>query len=294
MKFVITGANGHIGKRLIRSLIDRGETDIVALVRSDRAARTLRDEGFDIDVQVVNYADAAGIRAAVGRCDVVFHLIGIIKESKANPFELAHEAACQALRDADLGASTIINLGIVGSDANSPNACLRSRARAESILMTGPSRVICLRVPMVLGEGDYASFALGRNARKSVALTYRAGSMEQPVDCQDVITALLSAAETPLESGVLELAGPESLSRSALIERAGQLLGHQPKVISLPLWLGLVLAAALEKFSSNPPVTRAMLGVLDHDDRVDSREACMALGMSLTPLDETLKRVLIS
>ena len=68
MKFVITGANGHIGKRLIRSLFDRGEKDIVALVRSDAAARTLRDEGFDVDVQVVNYADAAGIRAAVGRC----------------------------------------------------------------------------------------------------------------------------------------------------------------------------------------------------------------------------------
>ena len=34
----------------------------------------------------------------------------------------------------------------------------------------------------------------------------------------------------------------------------------------------------------------AMLDVLQHDDQVDAREALSQLGLSLTPLDETLKR----
>ena len=34
-----------------------------------------------------------------------------------------------------------------------------------------------------------------------------------------------------------------------------------------------------------------MLGVLEHDDRVDPRPACEALGIQLTPLDDTLRRV---
>ena len=55
MKVVITGANGNIGKRLMRALIDRGDHDILALVRSDRAAETLIDAGFDVDIQIVNY-----------------------------------------------------------------------------------------------------------------------------------------------------------------------------------------------------------------------------------------------
>ena len=33
-----------------------------------------------------------------------------------------------------------------------------------------------------------------------------------------------------------------------------------------------------------------MLEVLEHDDRVDPGPACRALGLTLTPLDETLRR----
>jgi hypothetical protein len=36
-----------------------------------------------------------------------------------------------------------------------------------------------------------------------------------------------------------------------------------------------------------------MLGVLDHDDRVDPAPACDRLGITLTPLDEALRRCLL-
>ncbi|MGB2331351.1 MAG: hypothetical protein ACPH3H_11675, partial [Pseudomonadales bacterium] len=61
-------------------------------------------------------------------------------------------------------------------------------------------------------------------------------------------------------------------------------------VISIPLGLGLLMALALETALSNPPVTRDMLGVLDHDDQTDSDTAKL-LGIALTPLDEMLARV---
>jgi len=292
MRVAITGANGNFGMRLIRNLIDEGEKDIVALVRSELAAQRITDEGLDVDIRVVNYDDANGIRSAVGQCDLVFHLVGIIKESEANPFHLAHEAASQALCEAELGVEQIINLGIIGTSLSSSNACLQSRANAEAILKAGSPCVTSLRVAMVLGEGDYASFALARNARKPIVLAFRAASLEQPVDCQDVIAGLLAAVRLPQESRVLELAGPESLTRAALIKRAGRILGNQPRVISIPLWIGSMLAAAMERLGSNPPVTRAMLGVLDHDDEIDTHDACEVLNISLTPLDETLARVL--
>ena len=52
-------------------------------------------------------------------------------------------------------------------------------------------------------------------------------------------------------------------------------------------WLG-------EKLSAAPPVTPAMLGVLEHDDDVDPEPARRALGIELTPLDEALRRGLAS
>ena len=47
-------------------------------------------------------------------------------------------------------------------------------------------------------------------------------------------------------------------------------------------------AAALERMLAEPPVTRAMLGVLEHDDEIDPQPAATRLGLALTPLAETL------
>jgi len=43
---------------------------------------------------------------------------------------------------------------------------------------------------------------------------------------------------------------------------------------------------------ANPPITLAMLGVLDHDDNIESLEASRGIGLdSLTPLSEMLSLV---
>ncbi|MDA9049835.1 hypothetical protein N9K35_02620, partial [Pseudomonadales bacterium] len=91
---------------------------------------------------------------------------------------------------------------------------------------------------------------------------------------------------------VIELAGPESLARSALIRRAGAILGLKPGVISVPLWPGMIVAGLLELLLPVPPVTRAMLGVLNHDDAVDTTQAASQLGVRLTSLDAMLRAVL--
>ena len=106
----------------------------------------------------------------------------------------------------------------------------------------------------------------------------------------DVIAALsrLLDVEAP---GVLELAGPESLSRSSLIQRTAAVSRQGTvAVISIPLAVGLLMAYVLETLVSNPPVTRDMLGVLDHDDQTES-DTAERLGISLTPLDKMLSLV---
>ena len=52
----------------------------------------------------------------------------------------------------------------------------------------------------------------------------------------------------------------------------------------------LAAAFLLETILPDPPLTRAMVGVLDHDDDVGTEETCERLGIRLTPLDRTLQR----
>ena len=293
MRLLITGANGHLGIRLIRRINEtRPNDEVVAIVRSEKAAASLRQEGLEVNIRAVSYTDSAGINLAGQGAEVIIHLVGIIKESATNTFEMAHQKTSAALVEANLDASHIVTLGILGSELSSANSCFASRAASDAILQTGPIPTTVIRVPMVLGPGDYASRALAKNGASALALCFRSSSLEQPIYSMDVVDAIMSAVSLIPADRIIELAGPESLTRKALIERAGSLLVNKPTVISLPIALGYSLAWVLEKTSSNPPVTRAMLGVLDHDDAINTRAGTNQLGLTLTPLDEMLRNVL--
>ena len=154
---------------------------------------------------------------------------------------------------------------------------------------------LVLRVPMVLGEDDHAAIALRARARSTRTLLVGGGaSLEQPIYAGDVTEAIVRGLEAPgLDDVALDLAGPESLTHRALVARAAVLLGGRPpRVIPLPRVIAFAGAWLAERLLADPPVTRAMLGVLDHDDRVDPADACRRLGITLTPLDETLRRCL--
>ena len=118
----------------------------------------------------------------------------------------------------------------------------------------------------------------------------RPASLEQPIYAGDAVAALLAAAARSDGPDLFELAGPESLPRAELIRRAAAVLGRRTRVVGIPLGAGLAAAGLLERLPGDPPVTRTMLGVLDHDDCIDPEPAARALGLALTPLDEMLRR----
>ena len=288
MKVVVAGANGNLGRRLIGALGNAHQ--VLALVRSPAAAEHLI--ALPCQVAIVGYQDVERLSALIEDFDVLINLTGIIKASRLNTYVKAHEevarglvAACQRA-----GVERLIALGICGSDEEAANACFRSRAACERIQLEGSQDAVILRVPMVLGEGDFASAALIRNAVSRLAFTFRASSLEQPIYAGDVIAAIEQLLGSPVR-GIITLAGPESLPRKQLITRCAALIENDAnRVVSLPMALGLGIAFVLERLMRSPPVTRAMLGVLDHDDHFDE-PVPSELELTLTPLDVMLKRV---
>lgn len=295
---MITGANGNLGRRLVKRLLSKAS--VVAVVRSDKAANSILDmplstsEKARLSVQVVDYTSVVQLSMAAAKCHRAVHLVGILKEGGGASYYESHEQSSQALADAlnGTGVVHVTYLSIVGSKADADNACLASKGRAEEILRNGQTPCCILRVPMVLGSGDYASFALAKRARQRVSVTFRAESLEQPIYAGDVIEAIYRAGSEEVDQ-VLDLAGPETLSRRALTQRAATLLGTSTSVVSLPIALGFALAGILEMLTNHPPFTRAMLGVLDHDDAVYSDAAWQTLKLAeRTTLDDMLEKVL--
>ena len=294
--WLITGANGNLGQRLIRHLLAEGAS-VTAVVRSGRAEQSLAkalNYNKQLRIEVIDYAETMLLAQAAYGAQYVVHLVGILKATKSATYAKAHEASCTALVRALKGTSVehITYLSILGAKPSSENACLASKGKAERILNRSPIPACTLRVPMVIGERDYVSKMLAKRANLKSSVTFRATSLEQPIYAGDVVDAICAAARLGLDGG-LNLAGPESVTRETLYQRAAAVLDRTTTVRSLPIFFGYTIAWLLELFSSEPPITRAMLGVLDHDGQIDVTKAQQMLGLhELTDLDTMLRKTI--
>ena len=299
-RILITGANGHLGRQLIarlaRSENGAAPPEIRALVRSERAAEQIRAVGVTPAPRILvgDYTDESFVTEALAGCDGVVHLVGIIKAGRNASYRAAHEDTCEVLAGAasKVGVERVVYLSIVGSHPAAKNPCLASKGRAEEILLAGSAPATVIRVPMVLGPDDYASAALRARARARIVALVRGGaSIEQPIDGADVVSAIVAALATDgSESSAIDLGGPEQLSHRALVLRAAELYGNRPMIVPIPALVVRGFTATLERLIGDPPVTTAMLEILQHDDRIDQTEGCRRLGIRLTSLDETLRR----
>ena len=295
-RVLVTGANGNLGGALLRRAAGSSASlELRAAVRSPAAATRVASlpEALRPEVVLVDYSDVDSMQRAAEGCDVVIHLVGILREGRRARYLDAHEGSCSVLARAaaHAGVSRIVYASIVGSAPDAANACLASKGRAEQILLEGPVPATVLRVPMVLGPGDHASAALRREAGRSPSLLIGGGrTLQQPIDVRDVVQALVAASrDEGAGDHAFDLAGPECLPHRELVARAAAALGRPPpRIVPLPLGLARALVATTAALLPDPPITPAMLDVLQRDDRVDPAPACAHLDLDLTPLDDTL------
>lgn len=291
----MTGGNGQIALQLFERLARRGIPGR-AVVRSERAASQVAELREEVrpDIRVLDYRDTAALTEAAEGCRAIVHLVGILKEVAGTSYADAHENTCTAVASAASAqdVSRVVYLSIFGSRPDSTNACLASKGRAEEILKSGSAATTLLRVPMVVGPDDPASRALRAQSKRPNARLIGGGvTIQQPLDVQDLLSALVAAVEEDSEaSHTLELGGPEALPHHELVRRVGKLHGNEIAISSVPLFIVRAAAWAMNLTMKNPPMTPGMLGVLQHDDRIDNREAESVLGIKLTPLDDTLAR----
>lgn len=292
-RVLVTGANGHLGVRLIQRLVPHHE--VTAVVRSESARSALLQSAPGCEVHVLGLDETAALARLMLARDCCVHLVGIIRETRSTNFQAAHIDTTANLLAAAAAASLphIIYISLLGTDETSRNRCFATRGTAERLFAESTTPTTILRVGMVLGEGDYAVQALRRRAARSLNFTFRASSLEQPIDARDLVESItLHLGATA--NGTSDVAGPESLTRAQLISRAAIVCGRTTRVLSVPLAVGKAVAWLLEQVMQVPPVSRDMLDVLDHDDALSPTASEAALGTPLTPLDVTLARVLKS
>lgn len=288
---LVTGANGVLGRAILRALSRVPEVRLHAVVRSERAAERVRSLDVEAELTLLPDYRASSWGDRLRGIDAVAHTVGILKEGAQSRYHDAHEGSveglCAAARAS--GCGRVVYLSILGAREGSDNPCLASKARAERILLEALPSSLVLRLPMVLGGGDPASAALRTRAEAKRAWLLDGGrARDQPIDVRDAAAAVSTALQGEEPRGILELAGPEALPHRDLLLRVAQRLDRRPHLGNLPSSLARSGAWLAERLLRNPPLSVAMLDVLLQDDAIDTRAAWSTLGLSPRPLDESL------
>lgn len=292
----ITGANSGVGRILLGHLVDRSNSRVVACVRDRRSAASL-PPSERVTVHEIDYDDRDGLARALTGSNCVVHLAGILFESPSSSYQTANVAATQAVTDAckAAGVAHLVLVSALGADPRSTNPYLRSKGLAERIVSESGLAATIIRTPILLGPGMAGARAVVHAAsRHSVALLGGGRHSVRPLDVDDLSRAIVRCCDAaPVDKApIYELVGPEPTTYRDVIAKTAALLGHDVSVRSIPIWLAK-LGAAVSAWTRRGGMTPAVIDVITSSEVVGAN-ADVALGLTLTPLSATLRKLLAS
>ncbi len=289
----ITGANGAVGKALIERLGGNpanGSPRLRALVRDLGRSANLR--GLPAELIQVDYDDAESLKPALDGADCVAHLAGSLVPRAGDSLPGANLLTTKNVAEASRtqGVKSFVYLSFPGADARSENEYLRTKGRAEGVIVENFDSGAIFRVPMILGPDTPAMHQIKRLLNSSVVPLVAGGSVRiQPIYLGDVISAVEWAilnSEAPLAR--INLVGPDTLFYRELLMRAGRRLGKQPRILTIPRGPARVASSIISRFSPSSPMSRTVFDIIFYEHLCSDGAAGSTAPIPRTGVDEIL------
>lgn len=309
---VVTGASGHIGCNLVRTLLARGRPVRVVV----RSAHNPGLDGLEVEKNEGDVLDRPSLDRAFEGASVVFHLaakISIVGDPdgsvratnvdgprnvalaalEAGVSRLIHVSSCHAF---NLDHEGRIDEESERSGQGNP-AYDQSKAAGEAevrkVIEQGLDAVI-VNPSGVIGPHDYRPSRMGQalldvRDRRLPALVE--GGFDF-VDVRDVVEGML-AAETKGRTGESYLLGGRWISTADLMRLGASLCGSRAPRWTAPMWLARVGAPFMTAWAkltrSEPLFTAEALSALASPGRLSIDKAKRELGYDPRPLEATLR-----
>ena len=291
---LVTGANGFVGRNLVRRLQKDG-TAVRALVRSAAKAARLRDLGAElVDGDISNLSS---LEAAMKGCAKVIHLVGIIQEAPGVTFKGVHVDGTRNLLETAKkeGVRHFIYQSALGSRPNAKSQYHRTKWEAEELVRASGLPFTILRPSLIYGPGDLFTVRLAETIKLSPVLPVigTGQSKVQPIFIDDVNECIqkISTSDSYLNE-MYEIGGPEQLTYEEVTKAIAAALGIKRPTVHMPMFFMRTMAKVAETFLPKPPVTMDQLIMLQEDNVCDMRDIREVFGIEPVKFREGLAKFL--
>jgi dihydroflavonol-4-reductase len=260
---LITGANGFLGARLARTLIER-KSPVRALVRPGSDTSAL--QGLEAHIVAGDVTQFATLAQAMKGVHTVFHLAGIRRAAHREAFMQVNAEGTRTVANAMVQhrARRLVLVGSLAASGPSLGGVPKveddpfhpeewygeSKAEAERIAFSFSNRldVTCARPARIIGPGDKENLTFFKLVKKGLVL--RIGGAERRlsfVDVDDVVDQLLLQAERPEAVGqAFFSASDETATVEHLMRLVADLMQVNATTVLVPPALLSLLAAVAD------------------------------------------------
>lgn len=243
---LLTGATGLIGRELLPKLTAAGH-QVRALVRDPKR---LGSERVNVQISLGNLADPFSMRHALRGVDTVIHLAATIRDQPAGTIEELNGLATERLlRSAErVGVKRFIFFSALNASEIQRTRFFRSKALAERAVAESSMETTVFAPSIVYGPGDQWITLLERfSLLPAMPVSGDGRALYQPMWARDAAACVAGALENG-DRDRYELAGPETLTHTQIVQRVLDATGRSRPLIHLPLGVvraGLRAAHAL-------------------------------------------------
>ena len=270
LKLIVTGGSGFLGGYVLREAAGRGH-HVAALARSRSAAGAVTALGAHPVSGDLNDARSLADAFAVAGCDVLINLASL---------GFGHAAAIVGAAER-AGIRRAVFVSTTAVTTTLPASSKRVRLAAEESIRASALDWTILRPTMIYGDpGDRNLSRLLPLLRRAPVLPVPGGRhLQQPVHAADVAGAVLAAAERPAAAGhTYDVAGPEPLTFTDLLQTAARAVASRTWFVPVPLFPVLAAARGYELLSRNPKIRAEQVRRLAEDK-------AFAIGDAIRDLD---------
>jgi uncharacterized protein YbjT (DUF2867 family) len=282
---ILFGGGGFIGRYVCEQLFDYGEHNVRLRVvsRDPRSAHYIQPMAQVGQWGIVrgDVTDPDSVRRAVDGASAVINLTGAFKGMGAVHAEGSRTVA-EAARAA--GASSLVHISAIGSDASSEAVYARTKGEGEVAVREIFPNATIIRPSIVFGPEDSFANRLAGLSRLPALPVIAPNCKFQPVYVEDLAKAIARAAVDPQTHGgkTYEIGGPQVLTMREFTIEILKAAGRKAELIDVPGPVSSLISRL--GFLPGAPLTRDQWLMLQHDN-VASKDApgLEAFGIRPTP-----------